>query len=67
MGELLELFNDYRAPAQHLTSVLLAAAIWRWGGAPERWLIGVFLVTMVVPLYVARGLGWMPMRWAPTL
>lgn len=57
MGELLELFNDYRAPAQHLTSVLLAAAIWRWGGAPERWLIGVFLATMVVPLHVARWLG----------
>lgn len=58
MGELLELFNAYRAPAQHLTSVLLAAAIWRWGGAPERWLIGVFLGTMVVPLYVARLLGF---------
>jgi len=57
MGELLELFNAYRAPAQHLISVFLAAAIWRWGGAPERWLIGVFLATMVVPLYVGRLFG----------
>ncbi len=57
MGELLELFNAYRAPTQHLVSFLLAAATWRWGGAPERWLIGVFLATMVVPIYVAQWLG----------
>jgi hypothetical protein len=57
MGDVLELFNAYRVPAQHLTSFLLAAAIWRWGGAPERWLIGVFLATMVLPVYVAWWLG----------
>ena len=57
MGELLDLFNVYRAPAQHLTSFLLAAAIWRWGGAPERWMIGVFLATMIVPMYIAHWLG----------
>ena len=57
MGELLDLFNAYRAPIQHFVSFLLAAAIWRWGGAPERWLVGVFLATMVVPIYVAQWLG----------
>lgn len=57
MGELLELFNAYRVPILHLVSFLLAAAIWRWGGAPERWLIGVFLATMVVPIYAAQWLG----------
>jgi hypothetical protein len=57
MGELLELFNAYRVPAQHLTSFLLAAAIWRWGAGPERWLIGSFLATMVLPVYVVWWLG----------
>lgn len=57
MGELLELFNAYRVPTQHLASFLLAGAIWRWGGAPERWLIGTFLATMVAPMYVVYGFG----------
>jgi len=57
MATLLDLFNEFRVPAQHLASLLLAGAVWRWGGAPERWLIGVFLATMVVPVYIARGLG----------
>jgi hypothetical protein len=57
MSDWLELFNAYRAPAQHLTSVLLAAAIWRWGGSPERWLIGIFVATMVLPIYIHQWLG----------
>jgi hypothetical protein len=57
MVELLDLFNAYRVSALHLTSLLLAVAIWRWGGAPERWLMGIFLATMVVPVYVLRWLG----------
>lgn len=49
---MLELFNSYRIEAQHITSVMLALAIWRWGGAPERWLMALFMATMVVPFYV---------------
>jgi hypothetical protein len=56
MLDPVELFNTYRAPTQHLASILLAAAIWRWGGAPERWLIGVFVATMVAPVYI---IGWL--------
>jgi hypothetical protein len=58
MSDWLEIFNAYRAPAQHLASVLLAAAIWRWGGSPERWLIGIFICTMVLPVWVLRWLGY---------
>lgn len=54
---LIDLFNTYRTEAQHIASVLLALAIWRWGAAPERWMIGVFMVTMVMPLYMFRMLG----------
>lgn len=56
---LLELFNDYRAEAQHIASALLALAIWRRGAGPERWLIAVFIATMVAPFYLFRlaGLG----------
>lgn len=57
MSDWLDLFNAYRAPAQHLTSLLLAAAIWRWGGGPERWLISIFLGAMVLPVYVFELLG----------
>lgn len=57
MNDWLELFNAYRAPTQHIASLLLAVAIWRWGGSPERWLAAVFIATMVVPIYVVRTLG----------
>ena len=57
MSDWLELFNAYRAPAQHLVGLLLVAAVWRWGGSPERWLAAVFIATMVVPVYVTRTLG----------
>jgi len=58
MIDWLEIFNAYRVPAQHLISLLLAAAIWRWGGNPERWLIGIFICTMVLPIYVFRSIGF---------
>lgn len=54
---MLELFNTYRADVQHIGSVLLALAIWRWGGGPERWLIGLFVGTMVLPVYLLAPLG----------
>ena len=57
MSDWLELFNAYRALAQHFVSVLLAAAIWRWGGSPERWLIGIFFGAMVLPVYIFKWLG----------
>ncbi|NCP15338.1 MAG: hypothetical protein GW858_14455 [Sphingomonadales bacterium] len=57
LGDVLEFFNAYRVAFQHLTSFLLAAAIWRWGGGPERWLMGVFLATMVMPIYVIWALN----------
>ncbi len=57
MSDWLDLFNTYRAPAQHIASLLLAAAVWRWGGSPERWIAAVFLGTMVAPIYLARFLG----------
>jgi hypothetical protein len=62
---LLDLFNAYRAEAQHVASVLLALAIWRWGAAPERWLIGLFIATMVVPFYLFRLLGIGPVAFSP--
>lgn len=65
---MLELFNTYRGDAQHIVSVVLALAIWRWGAAPERWSIGLFIAAMVVPvkLFDWFGLGnpaFGPLAW----
>ncbi|HSF11947.1 MAG TPA: hypothetical protein VLA50_03170, partial [Erythrobacter sp.] len=54
---MLELFNSYRVEAQHISSVILALAIWRWGAGPERWMIGIFIAAMVVPVYIFDALG----------
>jgi hypothetical protein len=53
---MLELFNTYRGDAQHIASVVLALAIWRWGAAPERWMMAIFVAAMVVP---SRMFEWL--------
>lgn len=58
MEDLVYFYNEYRVPAQHLIAILLAGAIWRRGGDPERWLIATFLGTMVVPVWVLWWLGF---------
>lgn len=55
---MLDLFNAYRGDVQHIASVFLALAIWRLGGAPERWLIAIFVATMVIPV---RAFEWLHM------
>ena len=57
MIDWLDFFNAYRASAQHIASLLLAAAMWRWGGSPERWLATIFVGTMIAPIYISRWLG----------
>ncbi|MBU2588667.1 MAG: hypothetical protein KJ872_11195 [Alphaproteobacteria bacterium] len=54
---MLDLFNTYRGDVQHIASVLLALAIWRWGAAPERWSIAIFVAAMVVPVRLFEWLG----------
>jgi len=56
MSEWVELLNIYRAPAQHLVAILLAGAMWRWGGAPERWLSIAFVTMMLLPVYALHAL-----------
>ena len=65
MVEALELFNAYRVQAQHVTSLLLAAAIWRWGAGPERWLISVFIATMVAPVVMGYWLDHRVAEFGP--
>ncbi len=62
---ILDLFNEYRVVAQHIASVMLALAIWRWGAGPERWLIGIFVVAMVVPIYMFRTLALGNIHFGP--
>lgn len=66
---LIDLFNLYRVEVLHIASVVLALAIAFRGAAPERWLIGVFIATMILPFYGARWLNignlpFGPYSWA---
>ncbi|MBU7580537.1 MAG: hypothetical protein KAF27_08700 [Porphyrobacter sp.] len=65
MPELLDFLNAYRAPAQHIASLLLLAMAWRWGGGPERWLTTTFVGTMVLPVYLTRWLTDAPLGVSP--
>jgi heme exporter protein D len=65
---MIDFFNTYRVAILHFASVLVALAIWRWGRGPERWLIAIYLVTMVAPFYATLllGLGYLangPYSW----
>lgn len=62
---LLDLFNNYRGEAQHIAIVLLAMAIWRWGGAPERWVIGVVVGVLLLPFYVFKLQGYQDIYFGP--
>jgi hypothetical protein len=62
---LIELFNLYRIEALHIASLVLTLAIWRWGAAPERWLIGLFVATMIAPFYFSRWLGISNLPFGP--
>jgi len=66
---LLDLLNHHRLEALHITCFILALAIWRWGASPERWLIGVFITTMIAPVYLSQwldlgNLAFGPYSWA---
>lgn len=67
MAELLDFLNLYRAPTQHILAILLAGAMWRWGGAPERWLGAAFVLTMVASVYVLRWFAPLRSLDDPTL
>lgn len=62
---LLDLLNLYRVEVLHIASAVLALAIWRWGASPERWLIGVFIATMVLPYYAAEWMGIGSLTFGP--
>jgi len=62
---MIELFNSYRGDAQHIASVILALAIWRWGGAPERSLMAIFIAAMVLPVRVFEWLGLGDLAFGP--
>lgn len=62
---LLDLLNLYRVEVLHIASAVLALAIWRWGASPERWLIGVYIATMVAPFYVSQWMGLGSIAFGP--
>ncbi|MFL0355640.1 hypothetical protein ACI5KX_04095 [Erythrobacter sp. GH1-10] len=46
---MLELIVEYRDDAQHIASILLGLAMWRWGGAPEKIVALTFVVLFTLP------------------
>ena len=44
-----EFFVEYRAEFQRIVSLLIGLAMWRWGGAPERFIASIFVGLFTVP------------------
>lgn len=51
---MLEWLNLYRADVQHVASLLLGLAMWRYGAGPERALGVVFAVLVILPAQIGR-------------
>jgi len=49
---IADLLIHYRDDVQHVASLLLGLAMWRWGGGPERAITVVFLLTMILPILI---------------
>ncbi len=47
---MLDLLLENRVDAQRIASVIMALAMWRWGGAPERILALTFVGLFTLPL-----------------
>lgn len=54
---MLEWLNLYRADVQHVASLILGLAMWRYGAGPERAVGGVFIGTVILPAMLARLTG----------
>jgi hypothetical protein len=55
---MLEWLNLYRADVQHIASLALGLAIWRYGAAPERAVGAVFVGIVIFPSMLARVIGF---------
>lgn len=49
---MFDLLIEHRAIAQHIASVFLMLAMLRWGGAPERAVVLVFVVLFTLPVVI---------------
>lgn len=54
---MLEWLNLYRADVQHVASLVLGLAMWRYGAGPERALGAVFAVLVIMPAQIGRQIG----------
>ncbi len=54
---MLEWLNLYRADVQHIASLVLGLAIWRYGAGPERAVAAVFAGFVILPALLTRLSG----------